>query len=299
MGIPNLAAATWEAQARLFSTDIAIWEMSAGGHNGVISGCAVTAQAPEAMAVDVAAGLTKLAGAQITVAGNAVAITAAHGTYARLDVIYVDDLGVADVATGTAAPAPVPEALPADCIGIAFVYVPAADAAVGAAQITDKRVFVQAPLGESQWTTVSKAADETRSNTAVLAADTDLIITMAANTKYRIRGLVMAECLAASDFKFGITGPASPTRIRLTSERGLIPAAGGSVSAPTWAGYVAYDTTGLSISSTGNFTGFVRIEGVITNGANPGDLSFTWGQNVAVAENTTVLAGSFLEYEVA
>jgi len=208
------------------------------------------------MAVDVAAGIIKLDGAAVTVAGNAVAITEASGTYARLDVIYVDDVGVADCRSGTAAPAPVPEALPADCIGIAFVYVPAADEAIGAAQITDKRVYVQAPLGESQWTTVSKAADQTRSNTAVLAADTDLVITMAANTKYRIRGLVMADCQAASDFKFGITGPASPTRIRLSSERGFIPAAGGTVNAPLWAGYVAYDTTGLSISSTGAFTGF-------------------------------------------
>lgn len=295
--IPNLADATWEAQARLFSSDITIWTMAAGGQNGVISGCEVTAQSPEAMAVDVASGITKLAGAPVTVAGNAVAITAANGTYARQDLIYIDDMGVAAVSTGTAAPAPVPNALPADSIGVAMVYVPAADTAIGSTQISDRRVFVQAPLGESQWTTVSKAADETRNSTAALTVDGALSFTMASSTKYRIRIVVFFSTDGDADFKFGFTGPSSPAVVVARSERmGLsVPAD----STPIFAHYAAYDTTGKAVTQSGDFSGTASIDAIVHNGANAGDFQFTWAQNTSNAGDTTVRAGSYLEYEVA
>lgn len=290
--IPNLSAATWEAQARLFSSDITIWTMAAGGQNGVVSGCAVTAQTPAAMAVDVAAGTIVVAGTQVTVAGNAVSITAANATYARLDIIYISDVGVAAVSTGTAAPAPVPNALPADSVGVAFVYVPALDVAIGSTQITDKRVFVPTPLGASQWTTVSKAADETRNSTTTLTVDDTLSFTMAANTKYRVRMMVVGYCAATPDFKWRHAGPASPTLVVLRRR-----AMYGTSSETNIGIDTAYSAADLLISGETSFV--IELFGVIHNGATPGDFEFRWAQNTSDAGNTTVRAGSFLEHEVA
>ena len=70
---------------------------------GVVSGCNTAAQASPDMTVKVDAGIVIIAGARKTVAGNNVNITSADATHPRIDVIYVDTNGTAQVHTGTAA----------------------------------------------------------------------------------------------------------------------------------------------------------------------------------------------------
>jgi hypothetical protein len=69
----------------------------------VISGCDVTQNGGGAMSVVVDAGVIVYGGVRTTVAGNTVVISAANGTYPRLDVIYVNGSGVAAVTDGAAA----------------------------------------------------------------------------------------------------------------------------------------------------------------------------------------------------
>ena len=52
----------------------------------------------------------------------------------------------------------------------------------------------------------------------------------------------------------------------------------------------------MSLTGAANANGYVRITGVLVNGANAGTLQFKFAQDAATASDTTVYAGSFLEY---
>jgi hypothetical protein len=69
----------------------------------VISGCDVHQSGTPSMSVAVDAGVIVYNGVKTTVAGNTVTIGASSGSLYRLDAIYVDTSGVAQVAPGTPA----------------------------------------------------------------------------------------------------------------------------------------------------------------------------------------------------
>lgn len=139
--VPNLADAAFPALAGLYSTDFAILAGAYSG-TGVLRGLDVTAQGSPNMTVAVAAGAALVDGAVAIVAAGNVTITTADGTNPRIDLITVNAAGTKAVVDGTAAAAPVPPALPAGRIGLAYVYVPASDGAINTNQIADKRVIL-------------------------------------------------------------------------------------------------------------------------------------------------------------
>jgi len=131
-------------QSIWYDSDIAIL-VSGLNAVGVLTGCAVTAQGSPDMTVAVAAGtIQATAGSDpVTVAADAsLDITAANGSFPRIDLISASATGVLTVTNGTAANSPKPPGLPSGHIGLAMIDVPANDTTIATAQITDKRVIV-------------------------------------------------------------------------------------------------------------------------------------------------------------
>lgn len=141
------------------------------------------------------------------------------------------------------------------------------------------------------WRTVRKSTDETKTSNSTLANDATLKFAMLANTTYVFRMQVIFLTSAAADFKWRHSGPAAPIALSIT--RRQIIAGGTSIS--TIAEDSAYSSLDISmLASTG--IGVVWMEGVISNGATAGDFNFEWSQNTSDASNTTVLAGSWIEW---
>lgn len=151
---------------------------------------------------------------------------------------------------------------------------------------------VETKIDEGAWTVVTKQSDEARNTTTTLAADGELAFAMAANTKYLVRARIFYDTDADADFKWGFTGPASPTRVRL-ERRSIAPSATayGTIAVAT-----AYDTSGVAVTGTGTDGGFVAFEAIIENGSTAGDFELTWAQNSSDAGDATVRRGSYLEY---
>jgi hypothetical protein len=150
--VPNEPTAAFHAQSRIFAQDVQILVAAYHG-NGVQSGsgCVVTAQASPNMTVHVSACTIVREGSTVAVSAGDPAITAANSTNPRLDIISATNAGALIVTAGTPASSPLPPTIPqsggVDNIVLAFVYVPAGATAIGSAQITDKRVPVNAPGG--------------------------------------------------------------------------------------------------------------------------------------------------------
>jgi hypothetical protein len=141
--IPNEVDAGFTSQAEPDSRDFDILAAGVSGH-GVIQGCAVAAQGAPDMTVAVAVGTVQLRGRLVRkVAAGNVAITAAHATLNRIDLVTVDPSGTKGAIAGTAAALPVLPPITAGHVVLAAVYVPATDTAINANQIIDKRCVLQ------------------------------------------------------------------------------------------------------------------------------------------------------------
>lgn len=139
--IPNNPDAFNAHQAEVDKVDLDIIIQGIKGE-GVVTGCAVTAQGSPDMTVAVAAGYVAIGGALAAVSSGNVTIGAADATNPRIDLITVNNSGTKACTAGTAAASPVFPAVPASSVAIAAVYVPATDTTIASNQITDKRVFV-------------------------------------------------------------------------------------------------------------------------------------------------------------
>jgi hypothetical protein len=140
--IPNEAAAGFADQAEPDSVDLDVLVAGLKG-DGVVTGCAVTAQGTPDMTVAVAAGIVSIGGVLAAVSAGNVTIAAAHATNPRFDLIAVDNTGAKSRVAGTASSNPVFPAVPANSVILAAVYVPANDTTINSNQITDKRVEVR------------------------------------------------------------------------------------------------------------------------------------------------------------
>lgn len=139
--VPNEASATYTRQAGLDSGDLTILAAAHQG-NGVLSGCAVTAQGSPDLTVAVASGQVQYGTATPTVAGGNLSVSAGHATLHRIDLVVVDNAGTKSVTPGTAADFPVFPAIPANSVVIAAIYVQATATVIATGNITDKRCFV-------------------------------------------------------------------------------------------------------------------------------------------------------------
>lgn len=161
--------------------------------------------------------------------------------------------------------------------------------------ITDGQYFRRmgaTVVGQLLPTLVNKTTTETIVSNAALHNDTVLLFPMLASSTYRFRMVAFYDSAAAADFKFRHTGPAAPVSVRIYRHT-IVPAAValGNIAVDT--AYSAADVACLSASVNG---GFVVMDGVIANGVNAGNFQFQWAQNTSNAGNTSVLAGSHLEW---
>jgi hypothetical protein len=146
--IPNYDSAAFPTQAEPDAVDFDI--ILAGIQaRGVLSGCAVTAQATPNMTVAVASGSITYDGSTVVVTGGNATISTAHGTYGRLDMVYADTTGAVGVSTGVASNVPVTPSIPSNSVALAVVYVPAGDTAINSNQIVDKRVVIGSTGGKA------------------------------------------------------------------------------------------------------------------------------------------------------
>lgn len=139
--IPNEADAFNVNQAEPDSVDFGILADGIQG-DGVISGCAVTAQGSPDMTVAVASGNIKVGSVVVAVASGNVTIGTADATNPRFDLITVNNSGTKACTAGTAAAQPVFPAIPASSVVLAAVYIPASDTTIATNQITDKRAML-------------------------------------------------------------------------------------------------------------------------------------------------------------
>lgn|GEM_PF-1384952 len=143
--IPNVSVAGFTDQAEPDSVDIDILTAGYAG-TGVATGCAVTAQGTPDMTVAVASGSVMVTNSKAAVSAGNVTITAAHATLPRKDIVVVDNVGNKSVSAGTPAAQPLKPTVPPQSAVLAEIYVPAADTAINANQITDKRVLLTAAI---------------------------------------------------------------------------------------------------------------------------------------------------------
>ena len=261
--------------------------------------CLVTAQGTPDKTVHVAAGDVMVGGSTtddiVSVSAGNVTLADAHLTLDRFDLVVVSDAGALSAVAGTASATPAFPAIPASRTVLAAVYLPANDATIATNQIVDKRMLLPDPPAPAagQWTTIRKSANQTKVSDTTLAADNTLEFAMVANGEYAFRGRVFVSTESATPgFKMRLVQPASPVRM-LTRAEAFNSATGASQSTRI---DIAVWSTDFTMTSTGAFSSYAEIEGIIHNGANAGDVEIHWAQSTSSADDTIVLAGSYLEY---
>lgn len=109
---------------------------------GVLTGCVVSAQVSPGMFVDISAGTARIGGTVYTISGASPAITAAHVTLPRIDLVVAKTNSTFAVIPGTPAASPASPELPDSSVGLALIYVPAAAQKIFSDYITSKRIVL-------------------------------------------------------------------------------------------------------------------------------------------------------------
>lgn len=133
-------------------------------------------------------------------------------------------------------------------------------------------------------------ADQTVNNSTTLVTVPQFTIPIGANERVLLRYNIQFLTGATADFKYFVDAPASPTMFR-QSALSVDPAgavAGGAI--------LTAESNTASVLSTSAGGGFLLLENVVVNGSTAGNIVFQFAQNAAEATNTTIRAGSFLEY---
>lgn len=158
-------------------------------------------------------------------------------------------------------------------------------------------ITIAASGGAGTWTTLKKSADQTRTSTATLADDSELVFALSASTHYAIRGKVFIETANATmDYKWGLAYSSTITREVSRLAYGVAGASGG-VDAESVLTSKNVIVNGGDIAVTGGTSGVACITFDLlfqTNGA--GNFKFQWAQNTSDAGNCTVYEGSYIEY---
>ena len=160
---------------------------------------------------------------------------------------------------------------------------------------TNTHAQIDTHLALRRWTTVMKTADEARQSNAGNTADTDLQFTVPASKKYVIRGKIWYTTPAAADFKFRFVMGGSPTTfwVKYMYQAPL---------ATSLTQAAIDNTTGVgttvSALSAGAVTdpGYIEFEARVEKEAASSTFSFQWAQVTSTASNTSVKAGSCIEY---
>jgi hypothetical protein len=122
------------------------------------------------------------------------------------------------------------------------------------------------------WTHIDKSANQTVTSSTTLTDDSALQFAMAANTTYQIM-VCLVLSFTTGGYKYGITGPSSPTRVR-------------------WGSSSAYGSI-VSAGTTGQIIAFATF--LVENGANTGNFKIQFAESAATG-SVTMEKGSWLEY---
>ena len=174
---------------------------------------------------------------------------------------------------------------------MAFESYPGAGTTLTAAKL-------QALIAEVRPLYVRKTADQTITSSTTLTNDTHLFIPMAANTTYKLSGLLRYTCASVTpDLKIAFTIPTGTT--------GTAFGAGGGTNVTGQEGSISlYSPTGSAGSiaaihyGTNNSSGFpvgIALNGTIRTGGTAGNLQLQWAQVTSDANGITMLIDSDLE----
>jgi hypothetical protein len=163
--------------------------------------------------------------------------------------------------------------------------------------VTDEPHIVEQSTG-SAWALwpgdriVRKTANESVTTSDVLQDDDVLLMAVRANEVWQFEFHLRVTGGTGGDFKFDVTGPTAYT-VLYTYE--------GFAADITVADGGERLSTGLNEGSGGATVGtmgtthYVSIQGIMTIGANAGNLKLTWAQGTSNGTATTVAAGSYLK----
>jgi len=132
-------------------------------------------------------------------------------------------------------------------------------------------------------------ANQVVNNSSTLVDVPQLSLNVAANERVLFRLNLFYNTATGADFKYQVAVPTSPTLYRQLTE-GMAP----DDTAVDLA--IATSSAAVSILGAANTNGFLRVTGVLVNGSTAGTIQFKFAQDAATASDTTVYAGSFLEY---
>ena len=132
-------------------------------------------------------------------------------------------------------------------------------------------------------------ANQVVNNSSTLVDVPQLSLNVAANERVLFRINLFYNTATGADFKYQVAVPSSPTLYRQLTE-GMAP--------DDTAVDLAIATTSAAVSIVGaaSTNGFLRVTGVLVNGSTAGTIQFKFAQDAATASDTTVYAGSYLEY---
>jgi hypothetical protein len=289
--IPNEVGAGDAKQSAFDQHDFTIIAEAARG-NGVISGCAVTAQGTPDMTVAVAVGLVQNGSTTLAVTAGNVTVGAADGSNPRFDLIVADSTGAKQCRAGTAAASPVFPTPSAGDIVLAAIFVPTSDTDIDSNQIVDKRMFVtgcvQLTKGSDQ--TVNSAGTGT-----TLVDATGLSFPADANGEWQIQATIFYDSGTTPDFKIAMDAP--------TGSTGRVSVLGLDTAATAVSGDIRVATTVTVVSATGIARGgagagnsiSLFLSAVIQVGGTAGTIKVRFAQQVADAGDTKMLANSHLE----
>ena len=153
-----------------------------------------------------------------------------------------------------------------------------------------KKGFVNVPNVIS----VRKTSNETINDDNTLTADTDLSVTLAADTIYIMTGMLIFKTSEVADFKYSILGPSGGfTHVGFGGGRD-------NTTVPT-----EFDISNsfgevddALVLSSDKYV--LWINGIIGMGSSPSTttVAIAWSQNTSNAVDTTLFANSYIRFEI-
>lgn len=154
-----------------------------------------------------------------------------------------------------------------------------------------ERVTLTSGVLDSQWNLVAKTADETISTDTSLNNDAELTFSVANSTRVAFRGTLFFTTTAGGDFKYAVDASSAPTFWRFATY-----AIGNGANVLDADDVETSDGTAHSATGTGT-DGCIWFHGLIYNNTGSAiTVTVQWAQNFNDVGDTTLRAGSFLEY---
>jgi len=142
------------------------------------------------------------------------------------------------------------------------------------------------------WTPVVKTSSQNVASSTTLVDDSELVVPVLANTDYLIRAVLLISS-GAGGFQISCNGPASPNAVYPQSFSN--PSAG-NFNITAGSALLTYGSTLAANSAVGTLRAVLPMNFYLSNGANAGNFVIQFTQNSSNLANTTMLAGSYLEY---